>query len=223
MNAPGPDPAATAVRPGFWRRRVVDPLIALLTQGVTPDWLAATLAACSVCSLFPSLGATSALNLGLGLWLRMNQPVLQCLNQLPGPVLVAMILAVRVAVWSLRLGSHLLRRLAGHHPAEDLRYGAMRRQWEGLAARHRSSRRMREATRCGGRAGIICITGANPRIQAAADSRCHGGYGAGAARAADQPPPSTPPDAYARHRCRVVDRPTDDARCRRAERRRELA
>jgi uncharacterized protein (DUF2062 family) len=102
VNAPGPDPAATAVRPGFWRRRVVDPLVALLTQGVTPDWLAATLAACSVCSLFPSLGATSALNLGLGLWLRMNQPVLQCLNQLPGPVLVAMILVyVRIGerIW----------------------------------------------------------------------------------------------------------------------------
>lgn len=102
MNAPGPDPAATAVRPGFWRRRLVDPLVALLTQGVTPDRLAATLAVGSVCSLFPFLGATSALNLGVGLWLRMNQPVLQGLNQLLGPVQVAMILVyVRIGerIW----------------------------------------------------------------------------------------------------------------------------
>lgn len=102
MNTPGPDPAATAVRPGFWRRRLVDPLVALLTQGVTPDRLAATLAVGSVCSLFPFLGATSALNLGVGLWLRMNQPVLQGLNQLLGPVQVAMILVyVRIGerIW----------------------------------------------------------------------------------------------------------------------------
>jgi uncharacterized protein (DUF2062 family) len=102
VNTPGPDPAATAVRPGFWRRRLVDPLVALLTQGVTPDRLAATLAVGSVCSLFPFLGATSALNLGVGLWLRMNQPVLQGLNQLLGPVQVAMILVyVRIGerIW----------------------------------------------------------------------------------------------------------------------------
>ncbi len=102
MNTPGPDPAATAVRPGFWRRRLVDPLVALLTQGVTPDRLAATLAVGSVCSLFPFLGATSALNLGVGLWLRMNQPVLQGLNQLLGPVQAAMILVyVRIGerIW----------------------------------------------------------------------------------------------------------------------------
>jgi uncharacterized protein (DUF2062 family) len=102
VNTPGPDPAATAVRPGFWRRRLVDPLVALLTQGVTPDRLAATLAVGSVCSLFPFLGATSALNLGVGLWLRMNQPVLQGLNQLLGPVQAAMILVyVRIGerIW----------------------------------------------------------------------------------------------------------------------------
>jgi len=45
------------------------------------------------------------------------------------------VLAVLVGIWSLRLGSHLLRRLARHHPAEDPRYGAMRRQWEGQVER----------------------------------------------------------------------------------------
>ena len=103
MNIPGPHPAAAAVRPGFWRRRVVDPLVSQLTQGVTPDRLAATLAVGSACSLFPFLGTTSALNLGLGLWLRMNQPVLQGWNQLLGPVQVAMILVyVRIGEWIWR-------------------------------------------------------------------------------------------------------------------------
>ena len=103
MNIPGPHPAAAAVRPGFWRRRVVDPLVSQWTQGVTPDRLAATLAVGSACSLFPFLGTTSALNLAAGLWLRMNQPVLQGWNQLLGPVQVAMILVyVRIGEWIWR-------------------------------------------------------------------------------------------------------------------------
>ena len=34
-----------------------------------------------------------------------------------------------VAAWSLRLGTHLLVRVAGHHPVEDARYGQLRRNW----------------------------------------------------------------------------------------------
>jgi uncharacterized protein (DUF2062 family) len=86
------DPAFDAPRAPFWRRRILHPLVALLTQGVTPDKLAATLAVGVACSLFPFLGTTSVLNLGVGLWLRMNQPLLQTLNQVLGPVQLAMIL-----------------------------------------------------------------------------------------------------------------------------------
>jgi steroid 5-alpha reductase family enzyme len=45
------------------------------------------------------------------------------------------LLALLVGVWSLRLGTHLLRRLAKHHPAEDPRYGAMRQRWAGQVER----------------------------------------------------------------------------------------
>lgn len=34
-----------------------------------------------------------------------------------------------VAAWSLRLGIHLWRRVAGHHPKEDPRYAALRQKW----------------------------------------------------------------------------------------------
>jgi uncharacterized protein (DUF2062 family) len=91
-SASAPALAPATPRASFWRRRLVHPLLALLTQGVTPDKLAATLAVGTVCSLFPFLGTTAALNLGVGLWLRMNQPVLQTLNQLLGPLHVIMIL-----------------------------------------------------------------------------------------------------------------------------------
>jgi steroid 5-alpha reductase family enzyme len=44
------------------------------------------------------------------------------------PVRRAMIAAM-VTVWSLRLGTHLLVRIARKHPEEDGRYGQLRREW----------------------------------------------------------------------------------------------
>jgi uncharacterized protein (DUF2062 family) len=97
--------ASAAPRRGFWQRRVVDPIVALLTHGVTPDKVAATLAVGTACSLFPFLGFTSLLNLAVGLRLRMNQPILQTLNQLLGPVQLVVILAyVRAGEWLWRAG-----------------------------------------------------------------------------------------------------------------------
>lgn len=90
-------------RESFWRRRLIGPALAQLTQGVAPDALARTLAVGTACSLFPFLGFTSLLNLGVGLTLRMNQPILQTLNQLLGPLQLLLILGY------VRLGELLWR------------------------------------------------------------------------------------------------------------------
>jgi uncharacterized protein (DUF2062 family) len=97
---PAPPPAPPPKRT-FWQRRLTDPLIALLTQGVTPDKLAATLAVGTACSMLPFLGLTTFLNLGIGLWLRMNQPIMQTLNYLLAPLHLVMI------VFYVRLGERL--------------------------------------------------------------------------------------------------------------------
>jgi steroid 5-alpha reductase family enzyme len=54
----------------------------------------------------------------------------------PGwPVRRALIAAL-AAIWSLRLGTHLLRRVARLHPEEDGRYDQLRREWSrGFAAK----------------------------------------------------------------------------------------
>jgi uncharacterized protein (DUF2062 family) len=95
MSAASTTPAAPVpvTREGFWRRRVVRPILAQLTQGVTPDRIALTLGVGTACSLFPFFGLTSLLNLGVGLALRLNQPILQTLNQLLGPLQLVLILA----------------------------------------------------------------------------------------------------------------------------------
>lgn len=93
-------PAADNSRPSFWKRRLGDPVRALLTQGVAPDKLAATFAVGTAASLFPFLGFTTTFNILLGLWFRMNQPLLQVINYLLTPLHLAMILVyVRLGEW----------------------------------------------------------------------------------------------------------------------------
>lgn len=99
-----PPPLATpaGARPSFWRRKILQPILSQLTQGVTPDKIALTFAVGTAASMFPFLGFTSALNLVVGLWLRMNQPILQTLNQLLGPLhLVMIVIYIRVGeiIW----------------------------------------------------------------------------------------------------------------------------
>ena len=98
--APPPAPVPAGPRRSFWKRRIGDPVIALLTQGVTPDKLAATFAVGTAASLFPFLGFTTTFNIILGLWFRMNQPLLQILNYLLTPLHLLMILVyVRLGEW----------------------------------------------------------------------------------------------------------------------------
>ncbi len=42
-----------------------------------------------------------------------------------------LLVATLAILWSLRLGTHLCRRVAGHHPVEDGRYVRLRRDWVG--------------------------------------------------------------------------------------------
>ena len=81
-----PDPKRT-----FWQRRVRDPIVAQLTQGITPEKIALTIAVGSACALFPILGTTTLLCLLVGLALRLNQPIIQLINQALWPVHVPVI------------------------------------------------------------------------------------------------------------------------------------
>jgi uncharacterized protein (DUF2062 family) len=85
-GAPPPAPRS------LLQRRVRDPLLALLTQGATPEKLAAGIAWGAVCSLFPFLGFTTALNAAVAAWRRLNQPLVQAINVALGPLHLVMIL-----------------------------------------------------------------------------------------------------------------------------------
>ncbi|MBS0631655.1 MAG: DUF2062 domain-containing protein [Verrucomicrobia bacterium] len=81
----------------FWQRRVRDPIVAQLTQGITPEKIALTVAIGSACALFPLLGFTTLLCFLVALALRLNQPITQLINQALWPLHVpAILLCVRV-------------------------------------------------------------------------------------------------------------------------------
>lgn len=44
------------------------------------------------------------------------------------------LIASMAILWSLRLGTHLYRRVMGHHPVEDGRYVQLRKDWAGVFA-----------------------------------------------------------------------------------------
>ena len=87
----------------FWRERVVDVIAAQFTQGFTPQKIALTISLGLNLGLFPILGATTALCAVAGLWLKLNQPVIQLVNWLAAPLQLAMILVfVRIGEWMTR-------------------------------------------------------------------------------------------------------------------------
>lgn len=99
-------------------------MVAQLTQGITPEKIALTLAVGSACALFPILGTTTLLCFLIAIPLRLNQPITQLINQALWPVHVPAIFAC------VRLGEFIfqvphasfsirhMRQLLWDHPAQ---------------------------------------------------------------------------------------------------------
>lgn len=84
----------------FVRRRVVEPILALLAQGLTPRELALCLALGAGVGMFPVLGVSTPVLTILALWLRLNLPAIQLVSYLVAPLQLAMIIPfVRLGEW----------------------------------------------------------------------------------------------------------------------------
>ena len=98
--SPTPASALPAPRPSFWQRRVVDPIVTQLTQGITPEKIALTLAMGVAGGLFPFLGCTTLLCFLLAAVFRLNQPIIHVVNQVLWPVHLTMIVVyIRCGEW----------------------------------------------------------------------------------------------------------------------------
>lgn len=82
------------------RRHVVDPILALLQQGLAPRQLALCLALGAGIGMFPVLGVSTPVLTLLALGLRLNLAAIQLVSWLIGPLQLAMIIPfMRLGEW----------------------------------------------------------------------------------------------------------------------------
>ena len=88
----------------FWQRRIVDPIVAQLRQGITPEKVALTIALGTVLGVFPILGSTMLLCALAAVVFRLNQPIIQLVNYVAYPLQLILIIPI------YRVGETLFRR-----------------------------------------------------------------------------------------------------------------
>lgn len=93
---------------------MIDPIVAQLTQGITPEKIALTLAVGSAIALFPIIGLTTLLCFLVALALRLNQPVTQLVNYALWPAHVPVVLLC------IRVGESLFGAPHTHFQFKDM-------------------------------------------------------------------------------------------------------
>src|ERR1041384_3885230 len=76
----------------FVRRRIVEPVLDLLRQGVTPEKLALSLAFGLGIGICPVLGVSTVLCTVIAIALRLNLPAIQLVNYLASPLQIVLII-----------------------------------------------------------------------------------------------------------------------------------
>ena len=79
-------------RPGFWKRRLVDPVVALLRQGVTPEKIALGMALGITIGVAPMIRSTTMLCAIASFALRLNPAAIQIVNYLMSPLQLALLI-----------------------------------------------------------------------------------------------------------------------------------
>jgi uncharacterized protein (DUF2062 family) len=87
---------------GWLRRQIVNPVLDLLRQGVTPEKISLSIALGITLGVTPVLGSTSVLCFLAAVLLRLNLPALQLVNYLVYPLQFALLVPfIRVGEWIL--------------------------------------------------------------------------------------------------------------------------
>jgi uncharacterized protein (DUF2062 family) len=81
-----------ARKEGFFRRRMVRPILELLRQGVTPEQLALSLTLGVALGVFPVLGTTTLLCALVAFLWRLNLPAIQIANYFVYPLQIALLI-----------------------------------------------------------------------------------------------------------------------------------
>jgi uncharacterized protein (DUF2062 family) len=86
----------------FFKRRLLDPLLALLVQGVAPERLALCVAIGVTVGLIPVLGVSTLLCTAIALAFRLNLPAIQLTQAVMAPLQLLLIVPfVRLGEWMM--------------------------------------------------------------------------------------------------------------------------
>jgi uncharacterized protein (DUF2062 family) len=92
-----------AVSDSFWHSKLIRPIVALLSQGVTPEKIALSIALGIVLGVFPALGSTTALCALAAVFCRLNLPAIQIVNYFIYPLQIALLIPFfRLGEWLFR-------------------------------------------------------------------------------------------------------------------------
>lgn len=78
--------------PRFFQRKIIDPIVRLLRQGISAEKIALGLAVGVVIGIFPVIGSTTLLCTLAALLLRLNLPAVQLVNYLVYPLQIALLI-----------------------------------------------------------------------------------------------------------------------------------
>ena len=88
------------MRESLWLRKVVQPLLELLRQGLTPEKIAFTIALGITLGVTPVLGSTALLCTLAAVAFRLNLPAIQLVNWLVYPLQLALLVPLlRIGAW----------------------------------------------------------------------------------------------------------------------------
>jgi len=77
---------------GFFKRRIADPIVRLLRQGISPEKVSLGLACGIIIGVFPVVGATTVLCTIVAIIFRLNLPAIQLVNYLVYPLQFALLI-----------------------------------------------------------------------------------------------------------------------------------
>ena len=84
----------------WWKRWFINPVVRQLTQGISADKLAWTIAIGCACGIFPVMGTTSLVCFLVATYWRLNQPVIQVVCHTLWPAHLALILPfIKLGQW----------------------------------------------------------------------------------------------------------------------------
>jgi uncharacterized protein (DUF2062 family) len=129
------------INPGksWWGRRLVAPVVAQLTVGISPERVAWAISLGVVLGVFPIMGTTTLVCLVAGWLLRLNQPVLHVFSNLVYPLhLVLILVFIRLGerVYGAPRMSFSIPQLLGKFKDDPLQFarGFGMSAWHGVSA-----------------------------------------------------------------------------------------